>query len=166
MVGWLQVFVVGIPLVFLVGEKTTAAFVVKSGMIFVICTSILCLVYIPKILLVLGSGRDNSNMGESQRRLSNLTLRNDRRRPSFAMRSGATFASDNSDGLRVVPLFEDCESVKRLRKDHDRLKEYNAMLQDLLKEHGIAVPSLGADKEIRGGSVSQEEAPERAEPDL
>ena len=56
---------IGIPLLFLVGEEPQATFVVRVLLIFVTCSAILCLIFIPKIL--------HSKDVEKQRRDYTLT---------------------------------------------------------------------------------------------
>jgi len=52
MFGWLQVVIVGIPVLFLVSGNPTASFFLQSAMIFVLCMSMLSLIFVPKIIIL------------------------------------------------------------------------------------------------------------------
>lgn len=52
MAGMLQVFLVGVPVLFLVGENPPAFVLVCSSIIFLVSMSLLLLIFVPKILLV------------------------------------------------------------------------------------------------------------------
>jgi hypothetical protein len=48
--SWLQVFVVGFPVMFLVKDNPTATYLLRSCIIFVTCMSLLLFIFVPKIL--------------------------------------------------------------------------------------------------------------------
>ena len=75
---------IGIPLLFLVGEEPQATFVVRVLLIFVTCSAILCLIFIPKIL--------NSKDVEKQRRDYTLT------RDTRTTRSGQSKVIESTQG--------------------------------------------------------------------
>lgn len=51
MVSWFQVFVVGIPVMVLVQEQPTAAYFLKTSIIFIVCMSLLLFIFVPKVLI-------------------------------------------------------------------------------------------------------------------
>ena len=57
--GMLQVFMVGVPVLFLVEESPPAFFLVASSTVFLVSISLLLLIAVPKLLLVHKSGSDN-----------------------------------------------------------------------------------------------------------
>jgi len=48
--SWLQVIIVGLPVIFLVKENPTATYMLETTLIFVACTSLLLFIFVPKIL--------------------------------------------------------------------------------------------------------------------
>lgn len=64
----LQVILVGIPLLFLVNDNPTASYFIRSSIVFVICISILVLIFVPKIQTWLKKkdARKMSNMMETK----------------------------------------------------------------------------------------------------
>jgi len=49
--SWFQVFVVGMPVMFLVTEFPTATYFLKTSIIFVACMSLLLFIFVPKVMI-------------------------------------------------------------------------------------------------------------------
>ena len=59
--GWLQIMIVGLPLIFLLQTDPTAQFFLISALLFTICMSVLGLLYVPKIIHIRKTGEKESN---------------------------------------------------------------------------------------------------------
>jgi len=61
----LQSFLIGLPLLFLTNTNATARFLVRAILVFAVCMSILCFIFIPKMLRKDDSGQINSRVDSS-----------------------------------------------------------------------------------------------------
>lgn len=73
MLSIFQVMVVGVPLVFLVQDNPRAQFFVLTGIITVVCMSVLLLIFVPKIQIVRRSDRTDSTNSSPPIVLNHLT---------------------------------------------------------------------------------------------
>ncbi len=78
MASMLQVVLVGVPLSFLVHENPTARFFVNSSMAFVICMSVLSLLFLPKVINSISDpDRKTSNADNSQSNADSTAILDD-----------------------------------------------------------------------------------------
>lgn len=95
----LQSFVIGIPVLFLVGENPTAKFFVSSGIIFAVSISILLLLFIPKTILYVKQKRSNA---QNQSGMSNRPNLYSSMYFSKNMRCSQNTSQHDSEGMKYI----------------------------------------------------------------
>jgi 7 transmembrane sweet-taste receptor of 3 GCPR len=147
-ISMFQMFVIGIPVIFLVRDQPAAQYFVYSGIIFVICTAVLLLIFVPKIHFdqhpppkaTLGGSGDGLNV--------KLALNNDH---------------DDSNG-------DDDEAVLELKRLRNAVEDYKfkflALKQEVQDKQLMEVePFLASLEEKRKKSETAEKALSRASRD-
>lgn len=94
-VSWLQVVVVGMPVMFLVKENPMATYMLETTMIFVVCMSLLLFIFVPKIIFHRRSKKNSqhrsSNFGRGSIKVYG---------PAFSQGSADHPSTDNSYSRR------------------------------------------------------------------
>lgn len=125
--SWLQVFVVGFPVMFLVSENPTATYFLRSSIIFVACMSLLLFIFVPKVLI----HRKLSNEGPAAH--ISASSRSSGSKVRLVRESRNINPSDPSAqgfGVQIVrspaiteSLMEDIQAHSRLSALEERIKE-------------------------------------------
>jgi hypothetical protein len=124
--SWLQVFVVGFPVMFLVKENPTATYFLRTSSVFVVCMSLLLFIFVPKILF----HRHNSNNDENDLRnvkVYSPSSDNEKTANKSSVYGSGGFSSQGSShgiGIRIVSSQIDTEGLLAQIKDlEDRIRE-------------------------------------------
>jgi hypothetical protein len=141
----LQVSAIGLPPLFLVRENPTAYIFVKSGILFVVCMSILLLIFVPKMIHVknyrkLQIRREAANLERILKNASRLESRPDSEdassaAPCHSRLEGGANATAASPGIRIIQ-FGQGALRRQLQESHLRIE---ALEEQLRMQHGIPV---------------------------
>jgi hypothetical protein len=136
--SWLQVFVVGFPVMFLVKENPTAAYFLRSSIIFVTCMSLLLFIFVPKILI---HRHHSKNDGNEHKSISGFRPSyNDEKTPNKTSEYGIGEGSSQGIGIRIVSSpgvlssqigTEDglLAQIKELQDRNREMEHLNSLLQ-------------------------------------
>lgn len=146
MVSWFQVFVVGIPVMVLVQEQPTAAYFLKTSIVFIVCMSLLLFIFVPKVLIqqrnvsIRGSNFDRKrNTGSNTPTRSNALTGS---QPfSGPLRTSDAASLDSNDamsdgfGMKIVRSPGRMPVPKEVEKNlRNRISELEAKVQHLERE--------------------------------
>jgi hypothetical protein len=146
-VTMLQISAIGLPLLFLVQENPTPLFFVKSGILFVVCMSILLLIFVPKIIHVknyrkLQIRREAATLERIMKNASRQESRpeldggSSTQLPEPSHSRGVEGANSTapSPGIRII-TFDQGTLHRQLQESHARIQA----LERQLRENGIHV---------------------------
>lgn len=146
-VCWLQVLVIGLPLLFLVDKNPVASYFLRTGVIFIVSSSLLLLLFVPKIIM---NNKKPSRVGSVRVSVGgggSLELSRSTSISKFDVSSREFSLEDNNSnqsmglqgsGMTVMMpalLIEDQkQDIKELKSEINRLKMRSRNLERMLKK--------------------------------
>lgn len=151
----LQIFIVGVPLLVIVYNDPSAYFFVWCGIIFIICTTILLLIFVPKVVRWMSpekkGGMLTSKWTSSQgsAAAASTALDGVASTVSDVENKGGSSLPEKAPRSNKRVSFSDKESELIYRKKMDELKDL------ILKEHNIDVTSIILKLQDAEGIISE-----------
>lgn len=130
--GMLQLGLIGTPVLYLVEDQPKAAYLVKSGIVFVVSMSVLVLIFLPKITLL-----GNEEKVKAQKRLSSIERAMRSASPSSGVRVRSKSPEGNagavpSDGLKLLRSGKRALYVK-LKETSKRVKTLETIVRENMR---------------------------------
>eukprot|EP00584_Thalassiosira_punctigera_P017418 CAMPEP_0172547588 /NCGR_PEP_ID=MMETSP1067-20121228/17078_1 /TAXON_ID=265564 ORGANISM="Thalassiosira punctigera, Strain Tpunct2005C2" /NCGR_SAMPLE_ID=MMETSP1067 /ASSEMBLY_ACC=CAM_ASM_000444 /LENGTH=528 /DNA_ID=CAMNT_0013334693 /DNA_START=36 /DNA_END=1619 /DNA_ORIENTATION=+ len=137
--SWIQVLVIGIPVILLTREQPIASYFTHTALVFLTCTSMLVLIFLPKMLLVSGTS--------VRRSLSNIVSRRGRR--AFGRVPSRTFA-------RVPYFMRRLSSVERETNAQEASLARESLYQSRIRELEQTLEECASDRSMLAKKVIRE----------
>ena len=151
-----QIFIVGVPLLVIVYNDPSAYFFVWCGIIFIVCTTILLLIFVPKMIRW-NSGSSNANGSASRSSMSRFSSKwtSTSRHSQTVAGGGIPTASRASSAVSDVTATAPARVNKLVSFASDSGNEFNEEKLEELKglimaEHNIDITSII--RKIDGGA--------------
>jgi len=132
----LQIFIVGVPLLVIVSTDPSSNFFVWTGIIFIVCTTILGLIFVPKIISWKNPKEETKKQPFTKRRWSAVKREIGNQRSSNASEKVKIHETLNKEETREQLFFGDKQSV--LTYQH----KLNDLKNRVLEEHSIDISSI------------------------
>ena len=102
--SWFEVVLISIPLLVIVDNNPTASYFLKTSMIFIVCMSLLLLMYIPKFFIIRRKSLEKANKEKSEKEKREAVMSKSTLPGTTNNSSTQGQASDLGVGLRIVSV--------------------------------------------------------------
>jgi len=133
---WIILYVsfLAVPIIIIARDKAEAFYFVVTGFIFVVCTSILLLIFGPKILAVREKKKNKTDPPNKQWGLAaNKKASNGEENKANSLDIEGSSTSDSSSGIKIMGI----NKSTTLRNENEVMRRENEELKRLLDEAGI-----------------------------